>query len=109
MLSVFMEWGGVKLLTLQVSQYPQWENERVHENEQEQQSTLKKKNSKIKVNHTEANLILNIFFLYNLTISCDPLLAEVLDKNDSMIAVQLSKKQTDRITKNLTMHFWKKY
>lgn len=38
-----MEWGGVKLLTLQVSQYPQWENEHVHENEQEQQSTLKKK------------------------------------------------------------------
>lgn len=38
-----MEWGGVKLLTLQVSQYPQWENECVHENEQEQQSTLKKK------------------------------------------------------------------
>jgi len=39
--------------------------------------------------------LLNIYPLANLTISCDPVLAEVLHKIDSMIPVQLGKTQTN--------------
>lgn len=59
----------------------------------------------LKVYSTEESLILDIYPLANLTISCDPVLAEVLDKNDSVITVQLSKKQTDKTRQNLIMYF----
>lgn len=59
----------------------------------------------LRVSSTEESLILDTYPLANLTISCDPVLAEILDKNDSMITVQLSKKQTDITRQNLIMYF----
>lgn len=58
-----------------------------------------------KVYSTEQSSILDIYPLANLTISCDPVLAEVLDKNDSMVTVQLSKKQAFITRENLIMYF----
>lgn len=58
----------------------------------------------LKVNCTEENVIPDIYPLHNLTISSDPLLAAVLDKN-AWITIRLNKKQTDTTTQNSTMYF----
>lgn len=60
----------------------------------------------LNVYSTEQSLILHIYPLANLNISCDPVLAEVLDKNDPRW--QVRKKQSDATRQNLIMHFGKK-
>lgn len=82
-------------------------NECAHENGKKtpnQQS--RNRNQILNVYSTEQSLILHIYPLANLNISCDPLLAEVLDKNDSIW--QVSKKQSDATKQNLIMPFVKK-
>lgn len=92
------------ILSVRVSQYPPWEKKmNVHMRMKKNRNLYQN----FKVYSTEQSSILDIYPLANLTISCDPVLAEVLDKNDSMVTVQLSKKQAFITRENLLMYFWK--
>lgn len=76
----------INLLSVRVLQYPEWKkkkcaNENGKKNPNQQTRNL---HQILNVYSTEQSLIFHIYPLANLNISCDLVLAGVLDKSDSM-------------------------